>query len=140
MKTLIADDDDANRLLLREMLAPYATDCQSVVDGADAVDAYKRAHAHGTPYRIVCLDMRMPRMGGLEALKEIRAYEESLGCFEMAKIVMVTAASDRETILAAFRHQCDAYIVKPYRGVDIQNRLSALGVLPLRESSKHIAR
>jgi len=129
MKTLIAEDDPSSALLLSAALAPYATECHHAPDGAAALELYKCSHAAGDPYRLVCLDVQMPVMDGFAALALIRGHESSLDTARRAKVVMVTALTNDAKAAEAFRLQCDAYLVKPYRAQDIHRLLDELGLL-----------
>ncbi len=78
MKTLIVEDDFTSRVLLQEVLKRDGT-VHIAVNGKEAVDAVRAAMDAGEPYDLICLDIMMPEMDGYEALKEIRAIEESRG-------------------------------------------------------------
>jgi two-component system, chemotaxis family, chemotaxis protein CheY len=114
MKALVVDDDLITRIVLQETLSSYA-DVHSCGDGNEAVLLCRRALERGDPYDLICMDVLMPVMGGLEALKLIRREEELHGRVrpEATKVVITTAADDKDTINQAFRQLCDAYVVKP---------------------------
>lgn len=114
MKALVVDDDLMTRIVLQEILARYG-EVHGCVDGNEGVMAYRRALERGKPYDLVCMDILMPIMSGLEALQLIRKEEEHRGRLRpwATKVVITTASDDTETIRQAFRELCDAYIVKP---------------------------
>jgi CheY-like chemotaxis protein len=89
---------------------------------------HSRALDHGHPYDLICLDLNMPVMGGLEALKLIRQEEERRGRTRppAAKIVIATAAGDHDSISLAFHELCDAYLLKPIDGTELLNLVYCL--------------
>lgn len=127
MRALVVDDDLTTRLVLQEILSRYA-EVHSCVDGTEAVQACSRALDHGTAYDLICLDLMMPTMNGLEALKLIRQEEERHGHTRprAAKIIITTAADDTGSISAAFQELCDAYLVKPIDGAELINLVYCL--------------
>ncbi len=131
MKTLIVEDDPTSSFYLKEILKHYGP-CDAALDGQKAVDAARAAIDAGEPYDLMCLDIMMPEMDGHEALRQIRALEEAKGIISIkgVKVVMTTALSDSENILASFRDQCDIYLTKP---VDKAKLLSELRRLKLIE-------
>jgi two-component system, chemotaxis family, chemotaxis protein CheY len=120
MKALVVDDELTTRIVLEEILSPYGG-VDTCEDGAEAVAACARARAGGTPYDLVCMDLFMPNMGGLEALKLIRQEEETSGLARPrgCKVIITTAAGDRDSISVAFRELCDAYLVKPIDAAEL---------------------
>jgi two-component system, chemotaxis family, chemotaxis protein CheY len=114
MKTLIVEDDITSSFLLQEILKSYGP-TQIAVNGIEAIDAVRTALEAGEPYDVICMDIMMPELDGQEAVKQIRALEEAKGILPVrcAKIIMTTALGDHQNILAAFKHLCDAYVVKP---------------------------
>lgn len=111
MRTLIAEDDLTSRLMLHGMLKKYGP-CDVAVSGERAVSFVQSALESGDLYDLICLDIMMPDMDGLTALKHIRALEERDGR-KGAKVLMTTAHKDKSNVLTAFREQCDGYLVKP---------------------------
>lgn len=102
---IIADDNGAVRLVLKALLeASGLRVVQMVANGAEAVQA---ARTHRPD--IVCLDLNMPVMDGLQALPLIlEASPES-------KVVMVTGTTDKKTIAQAAGLGASGYLVKPLR-------------------------
>ncbi|HTX37567.1 MAG TPA: response regulator [Bryobacteraceae bacterium] len=112
MRALVVDDDLTCRLVLEDALSGFA-EVDSCADGTDAVRAGRLALALGKPYDLICMDMLMPTMGGLEALRLIRQEEEHRGRPRSSKVIVITGSEDTGTIQEAFGELCDAYLVKP---------------------------
>ena len=127
MKVLVVDDDLTTRIVLVGILSPFA-EVDSCCDGNQAVQACSEALERGQPYDLVCLDLTMPNMSGLEALKLIRQEEQRHGRTPPrgARIIVATAADDKNTISQAFRQPCDAYIVKPIDAAELLNLVYCL--------------
>jgi two-component system, chemotaxis family, chemotaxis protein CheY len=130
MKTLIVEDDFTSRLLLQKLLTVYG-ECHIAVNGKEAVAAFRAAREEGSPYDLICLDIMMPVMDGHEALREIRAYEESMGLSssEGVKVIITTSLDDPRNIVGAFKSLCDAYIVKPISKVKLLGQIRSLGLV-----------
>jgi two-component system chemotaxis response regulator CheY len=133
---LIAEDEVSTRFLLCDVLAPYGV-CHGAADGQEAVDAVRSALDRGEPYDLVCLDIKMPKKDGQEALKEIRELEKEHGVLlgHGAKIIMCTSVSDSRAILDAFGEACEGYLIKPVTPEKLIKQIRELG-LPLEESSQ----
>ena len=130
MKSLIADDDLIARLLLSEILGKYGQ-CDAAVDGVEAVRAFRLSLQRDKPYDLVCLDIMMPNMDGMEALKNIREVEESLNITpeQGTKIIMVTALLDQLTKDQAFDDMCDCYLAKPVESNILMENLKQLNLI-----------
>ncbi|MCG6553765.1 MAG: response regulator [Candidatus Magnetominusculus sp. LBB02] len=132
MRILIADDDPKNCSVLQLRLKEYG-DCDIVVNGKEAFEAFVLAHEEGNPYDLICLDIMMPVMDGNEACRKIRKYEEEMEIdmrLHEAKIVMTTALGDPTNITKAFHIDgCTAYLVKPISKTDVIEMLTNTGLL-----------
>ncbi len=125
LKILIVEDDFLSRSFLSKMVKEYG-EVEIAIDGVEAVDAVKLAYGANAPYRIIFLDIMMPRKDGQTALREIREFEESAGisALDNCKVVMTTALGDAKNVMGAFGSQCDAYVTKPFskKAIDDQFR------------------
>jgi len=129
MRILIAEDDMASRKYLFKLLSQYGT-CDLVVDGLEAIDAFILALKEETPYQLVCLDIMMPKVDGVRALKAIRDLEKQkeIPLEQEAKIVMTTVLDETDCVQRAFEYGCDAYASKP---IDTQKLIEVLDKLGL---------
>jgi two-component system chemotaxis response regulator CheY len=128
MKTLIVEDDFTSRVLLQEILKKDGT-VHVAVNGKEAVEGVRAALDDGEPYDLICLDIMMPEMDGYQALKEIRAIEESRGIRspDGSRIFMTTALSGMKNVVQAFNSSCDAYLLKPIEKAKLLERLQEFG-------------
>lgn len=130
MKSLIVDDDFFSRRILQTILSGYG-ECHVAVDGKEALFAFKQALAEEEPYDVICLDIMMPEMTGQDVLVKIREIEKNKNILgdKSAKIIMTTALDDSENIKAAFREQCESYLIKPIHKSKLVKVLSDFGLV-----------
>jgi len=124
-RILIVEDDLISRKFLSKFMNRYG-DCDLVVDGLEAIDAYLLATKEGVPYDLICLDVMMPKIDGIQVLKTIRDLEKQNGVNdnEKCKIVMTTVLGEILTVQSAFDFGCNAYASKP---LDIAKLTEVLG-------------
>lgn len=129
MKILIVDDDELSRVVLSEMLKDSGT-CDSAVNGYEAIDKFMSAHSDGTPYDLVCLDVIMPELDGLQVLKQFRSIEaqNKITFPDSVRVIMVSSMSDLEHIMMAFDSRCETYMIKPFDRQQLVGQLSFLGL------------
>jgi len=115
---------------LQELLKSYGPS-HVAVNGREAVEATRLALEAGAPYDLVCLDIMMPEMDGQQALREIRAMEETRGIIPPggAKIVMTTALGEIKNVFAAYSGLCDAYLTKPIQKAKLLEELRKLELI-----------
>lgn len=114
MKILIAEDDLASRKFIYKFMSQYGQ-CDITVDGMEALDAYLIALDENQPYDLICLDIMMPKVDGIKALKTIRKLEEQRNICngEKCKIIMTTALNEVELVKSTLETGCEAYVSKP---------------------------
>jgi len=129
LKILIAEDDLVSRKFLSKALSKYG-ECDLVVDGLEALDAYMIAMQEKQPYDLICLDIMMPKVDGVKVLKAIRDLESQneIPSQERVKIIMTTALGETQVVQTAFEYGGDAYASKP---IDISKFVEVMSKLGL---------
>lgn len=130
MRILIAEDDLASRKFLYKILSQYG-DCDLTVNGIEAVEAFLTAWDLGKPYDLICLDIMMPKVDGIKALKAIRDLEKQkeIKGTGRAKVIMITALNDTESVFSSFQTGCEAYAAKP---IDTEKLIEVMQELGLK--------
>ena len=133
MKCLIVEDDFTARNLMQEYLRDLGS-CDVAVNGREAVESFKHSLDQDKPYDLICLDLMMPEMNGMGALKAIRRIEKECGVEGLngVKVIVTTALSDSAQIKDAFKTGCEAYLVKPIRKESLLGEMEKLGLIPMQ--------
>lgn len=118
-RILLAEDNQNDVELTLAALDEYnlANEVVVVRDGVEAMDyLFQRGkfagHPNGVP-AVILLDLKMPRMDGLEALKQLRADPR----FKHVPVVMITSSREEQDLVRSYQLGVNAYVVKP---VDFQ--------------------
>lgn len=104
-RVLIVDDHPTNREVARLMLAPLGCEIFEAVDGIEAVEM-----AASSPFDLILMDVRMPRMDGLAATRAIRALG---GDHARTPILAVTADAMPEDAARCMAAGMDGHVAKP---------------------------
>ena len=118
MKILIVDDDIISRMALTEVVEQCAPGYR-IAEAADGQAAWDMLQ-HDVPPMLVCCDGRMPRMSGLDLLRRVRMDVNH----NALPFVMISSASDMDSIKKAATAGINGYIVKPFDPTDAEQRLS----------------
>ncbi|MFW5488979.1 MAG: response regulator [Desulfovibrio sp.] len=121
LRVLLAEDDRINQMMARKLLLLKGADVVCADNGLEALDRLRE----GT-FDLVLMDIQMPEMDGMEAIRRLRTDGE----FEEVRNVPVIALTahamkgDRETFL---REGANGYLAKPFEMDDLVNLLGTLG-------------
>lgn len=131
MQILIVEDNPTNCQLMERFLSVCGR-CTVVHDGQTAVEMFRMALDAGAEYRLVCLDVMMPKMDGHEVLSALRALEQERGIPDEKRscILMTTAVDSPASMQDAKGGGSDGYLVKPIRKHDLYEELERQGLLP----------
>ena len=105
LNILIAEDNLINQAVIRDFLHHFKLSCTLVDNGQKALDKLRENN-----FDLLFLDIQMPVMNGIEALKQIRNDPQLKGIF----VVALTAYVFKETDDDYLQENCDAYLIKPF--------------------------
>lgn len=124
-KILIVEDQYFNKLLLTKILEPYDFDIATASDGIEALELIPSFQPD-----LIFMDIRMAKMDGIEATRQIKALPEG----KTIKIIATTAHALEEERLHILNSGCDDFIRKPFNDSDIYDALTRhLGLIFLYE-------
>lgn len=113
-RVLIVDDASVVRLLIKKVLLQNDFEIAGeATNGADALAKYKELKPD-----IVTMDITMPEVDGIQATKDIVAFDEN------AKIVMLSGIDQKEMLWQAIKAGAASYIVKPFENARILSTLN----------------
>ena len=113
-KILVVDDETNLRRLVGSYLRAEGYEVAEAADGAEAVDSVR-----GRTPDLVVLDVRMPGMDGIEALREIRTFSEVF-------VIMLTARAEEADKLIGLSVGADDYLTKPFSPRELVARVKAV--------------
>ncbi len=102
-KVLVVDDAQFMRMKATKLLSAKGYEVVEASTGAEAVESYKTEKPDA-----VLLDITMPDMDGLQALKEIKKYDPN------ANVAMVTAMGQQSIVMEALKAGAKDFVVKPF--------------------------
>lgn len=109
-RVLLVEDNELNREIATELIRQLGPEVDKARDGEEALE--KLLDPHAARYDLVFMDVKMPRMGGIEATRALREASARTGC-ALPPIIAMTANAfneDREEALAA---GMDGFMTKP---------------------------
>jgi two-component system, chemotaxis family, chemotaxis protein CheY len=112
---LIVDDAEFLRLRISKMLTESGHEVLEAENGIQAISIYKSEAPD-----IILMDITMPEMDGLTALREIRAQDPK------AKIVMLTALGQESIVLEAIKAGAKDFVVKPFERDRVMSAINKL--------------
>jgi len=125
VRALIVDDSRAMRRIVGRILSDAGFDVVEAGDGQEAIDVLE---AQADLPVLACVDWNMPVMDGLTFITEVRRRPE----WRSITLMMVTTESDQDRIVRALAAGAHEYLIKPFTGKAMIEKLDLLGLLPIR--------
>ena len=121
LRVLVVEDSFQTIALIRTMLTDFGiTQIYTAKDGKEALDFLGTCDEL---IDVVMCDWNMPRMSGLEVLRQVRTVDPDM------PFLMVTGAADPDSVLAAKSNGVTAYIAKPFSANVLKKKLNVVARL-----------
>lgn len=130
MKALVVDDDVVSRMALMDLLASYGM--FEPVEADDGATAWALLESGLRPQICFC-DVRMPHLSGIELLQRMKANP----VLARVPFVLVSSASDRETVLQAVGLGAVGYILKPLNAAEAHAHLGKIFRVTIDKQVEH---
>lgn len=114
MRILIADDDKIPLSLLQFQLEQWGHTVLTATNGAHAWELFQNHD-----FQVVITDWEMPRMTGIELLRNIRAVDRA----EYVYVILLTSRSEQDSLITGLVTGADSYLTKPVNPIELQARL-----------------
>ncbi len=123
---LVEDNPDDEALTLRALKKNNILNDVAVAhDGAEALEyLFPRGSTSAMLPRLILLDLKLPKVNGLEVLRRIRADKRT----QIVPVVILTSSKQQEDILNSYHSGANAYVRKPVNFADFSDAISALGM------------
>jgi len=128
-RILLVEDDPKDVMLTLDALDEYhlANEVVVVSDGQQALDYlyYRGKYAereHENP-AVLLLDLKLPKVDGLEVLKQVKGDEQ----LQLIPIVVLTSSREEKDMVASYRLGVNAYVVKPVEFHEFVNAIKEVG-------------
>jgi two-component system chemotaxis response regulator CheY len=123
MRALIVDDSRAMRRIVGRILGDAGFEILEACDGQEALAVLECLDG---PPELACVDWNMPVMDGLTFITEVRRRPE----WRPITLMMVTTESESDRIVRALAAGAHEYLIKPFTGEAMLEKLDLLGLLP----------
>lgn len=126
---LVEDNPDDEELTIRALKKNHISNPVIVArDGVEALDYlfHRGAYESATPAlpQVVLLDLKLPRVDGLQVLREIRANERT----RMLPVVILTSSKEEQDLISGYSLGANSYIRKPVNFTDFTEAVRTLGL------------
>ncbi len=124
MKVLVVDDDVVSRMVLMHLIDACGE--FEILEAEDGADAWEQLEQGLRPAICFC-DLRMPRLSGMDLLQRVKAH----GNLGTMPFVLVSSATDRDTVEQASGLGAAGYIVKPFQGEQVREHMAIFAPAPV---------
>jgi len=123
---LVEDDPDHEALAIRALRkANVANEISVARDGAEALEMIDKFESGELPMpQLVLLDLKLPKVQGLDVLKAIRSKERA----SLLPVVVLTSSDEERDIVSSYRLGVNSYIRKPVNFTDFAEATKQLGM------------
>ena len=121
-RVLVVDDNENNRIILRQMLLLKQISTVEASNGYEALQLL----AKGEKFDAIIMDYHMPYMDGLEVIKKIREVFDAAGGEVVPAVLLYSSSDDGEIIKACDELNVQHRLVKPVKTQDVYHTLSRL--------------
>jgi PAS domain S-box-containing protein len=139
LRVLIVDDNETNRIVMKEQVTSWGMRCSLADGGRRALESLDEACRRGMPFDLVITDFMMPEMTGLEFARKVRACP----ALEGLKLVMLTSVGEHSVVMEAKEIGSLPCLTKPVSQLKLHETLLTVcapipeipGMLPDRTES-----
>jgi two-component system response regulator AtoC len=112
LKVLVVDDEEDIREVIQDRLEAYGF---TVITAGTGLEALKKLSME--KFDGIFLDVKMPELGGIETLEEIRKRDRK------TPIIIITSSSTREAAIEAIAKGADEYVLKPFEWEELKGKI-----------------
>jgi two-component system response regulator AtoC len=112
LKLLLVDDEEDILEVIQDRLEAYGFTVRTAGTGVEALRKLSVEQFDG-----VFLDVKMPEMGGIEALEEIRKTDKAI------PVIIITSSSTREAAIEAIAKGANEYVLKPFEWAELKTKM-----------------
>lgn len=112
LRVLLVDDEEDIIEVIRDRLEAYGFTVVTAGTGVEALNALSMERFDG-----IFLDVKMPEMGGIEALEEIRKKDQKI------PIIIITSSSTRESAIEALAKGANDFVLKPFEWPELKAKI-----------------
>lgn len=120
IRVLIVDDLESYRYGMREMLQEIGV--KNIAEARDGEEAWNKTLLESKgpePFDLIISDINMPKMNGLELLKQVRSLKKT----NMINYILVSTENENKTIFTALDLGISDYIIKPWEKESAKNKI-----------------
>jgi CheY-like chemotaxis protein len=122
LKILLVDDEPDIIEVIQDRLEAYGF---TVITAGTGLEALKKLSVE--KFDGVFMDVKMPEMGGIEALEEIRKRGEKI------PVIIITSSSSREAAIEALAKGASEYLLKPFEWVELKAKIQKVFNISLED-------